>query len=184
MDAQSAAAAATGMPQAPMGGGGYQSPGASGMYPPQGPPQQWNTFPGPGPAGAGPASAQQQGGGVPANNAPPFFPAHPGQAGGPRFPAERPGTQSRQALSNMLRQRHPGATQQQHPGNQFIPGNAQAGPGAVQAGVPVGAGGPPAVVGGPGMMGNNRAGPAGGPVGVVPGQQQPPYPNQMSLVVG
>lgn len=142
--------------------GGYSTPASGGMYPPppQGPPQ-WNNYNPP----AAQSSAQQPGN-VPTPAA--FFPHQIGQGiGGPRFPAERPGTQSRQALSNMLRQRHPGA--QQHPGGQYVPGQAASvtptGPGSTL----VGAGAAPP--GGPGgMIGNARAGGGG-----VVGGQQPPF---------
>lgn len=85
--------------------GGYQSTVTTGMYPPSQPPPQWNNYT--------PSTAQAaQPGTVPSSSN--FFPQ---QGIGQRFPSERPGTQSRQALSNMLRQR-------QHPNAQFVPGTA------------------------------------------------------------
>lgn len=166
--------------------GGYHSPAASGMYPPppQGP-HQWNSYQGP---QSTPASSQQQQPGTVPTPSAPFFPPHQiGQGvGGPRFPAERPGSQSRQAISNMLRQRHPGA--QQHPGNQFIPGPSQT-PATVPGGVSgpgLAAGGAPASTGAhQNMIGNARGpvgpgGAGGGAVGVVAGQQ-PPFSN-LSIV--
>ena len=100
------------------------------MYPPQ-PPPQWNNYTSPAP----PATQQ---GTVPTPAA--FFPQ---QTIGPRFPSERPGTQSRQALSNMLRQRHTST--------QFVPASGAnpsgSNPGVVPSAPPSGGGG--------GAMANN-----------------------------
>ena len=139
----------------PVGGGGYQSPAASGMFPPTQPPQWSNYTP------AATPTAQQAAVPTPAG----FFP-HQGVSG-PRFPAERPGTQSRQALSNMLRQRHPTASAQFVPGQGAPPSGTPSNvPTAVTGGGP---GGPPVSGAGVGGMGVSRG---AGAVG-----QQPPFSN-------
>ena len=124
------------------------------MFPPTQPPQWSNYTPTP------PPTAQQ--GAVPTPA--PFFP-HQGVSG-PRFPAERPGTQSRQALSNMLRQRHP-------TGAQFVPGQvapASGAPSNVSAAVSGGPGGAPNP-GGPGVGAMGGVARGAGAVG------QPPFTN-------
>ena len=147
------------------GGVGYQSP-ATGMYPPSQPPPQWNSY---GSVPVQPPSVQQQQQQQQGNNVvptpPAFFPNNQG-IGGPRFPTDRPGNQSRQALSNMLRQRHPGGTPQFVPGPP-VPSNNPPGPnvpGVVAPNPPIGPVG--------GMPSNSRVGAPAGPGGGPPNQPQ------------